>query len=328
MGKQIDTFAGHCENVGLPLGWRSALNESIAIGRTACAGLVLLLGGCGLSKVDKVKPSAKAPVLEATAAQLVEQFNRQAHAIRSINARVELNPVAGSAYSGVIEDYRDVRGFILAQRPAHIRMIGQAPVIAKNIFDMVSDGETFRISIPTKNKFITGPAQFERAARKPIENLRPHHLVDAIFWTELSAHVVFEEFDADSPSPVVPGKRYYVLSELRPSAGGAELARKVWFDRSDLTVARIYVFGPQGRVTTDARYGHWQPPDENHGSGGAELRYPREVRLARPLDDYRLEIRITRLVLNEAIAAERFHLPQPPGVEVVRVGDEDKKVKE
>lgn len=291
------------------------------------AGLagVLLLGGCRASRRTNVKPGAITPALEATPAQLVEQFNQQARAVASINARVEMNPVAGSAYSGVIEDYRDVRGFILAKRPAFIRMIGQAPVIAKNIFDMVSDGETFRISIPPKNKFITGPAQFERAAKKPIENLRPNHLVDAIFWSQLPAAVLFEEFEADPASATVPGKRYYIVSELRGAGANREMARKVWFDRSDLRVARIQVFGPKGRVVTDARYADWQPPDENQGAGGADLRYPRDVRVARPQDDYRLEIRITRLTLNEQVSADRFQLAQPPGAEVIRVGEEEKK---
>jgi len=285
------------------------------------------MAGCGgTSSRTNVKPGLVKPSLNATPAELRESFNRQAQAIQSINARVELNPVAGSAYSGVIEDYHDVRGFILAQSPAHIRMIGQAPVIAKTIFDMVSDGQTFRISIPPKNKFITGPAQFERPAKKPIENLRPNHLTDAIFWTELPSNLLFEEFEAEAVSPKVPGTRYYVLTELR--VRGSEIARKVWFDRSDLLVSRIQVFGPEGRIVTDARYADWQPADENQGAGGADLRYPREIRVGRPLDDYRLEIRITRLTLNEKISAERFALVQPPGAELIRVGEEEKKTPE
>ncbi len=290
-----------------------------------CAVAVGLATCGGASTRQKIKPGTVPPAMSATPAELRDRFNLQARAIHSLNARVELNPVAGSAYTGVIEDYRDVRGFILAQSPAHIRMIGQAPVIAKTIFDMVSDGENFRISIPPKNRFITGPARFERAAKKPIENLRPNHLTDAIFWSELASNLLFEEFDAEAASPAAPGKRYYLLTELR--AQGLEIARKVWFDRVDLSVARIQVFGSAGRVATDARYADWQPADENRGEGGPELRYPRSIRVGRPLDDYSLEIRITRLTLNETIAPERFDLPQPPGAELVRIEDEEKKAR-
>ena len=77
--------------------------------------------------------------------------------MHSINAAVEMTPVAGSTYSGLIEEYHDVGGFILAAQPEKIRVIGQAPVLAKNIFDMTSDGKVFRIFIPSKNKFLVRP---------------------------------------------------------------------------------------------------------------------------------------------------------------------------
>src|SRR5271170_7194919 len=139
--------------------------------------------GCAVSHKTAVKPSqAPAPLQTATKPQLLDSYNRQAQAIQSLNAGVTMKLTAGSAYSGVIEQYHEVNGFILAARPASIRVIGQAPVVSKNIFDMVSDGSTFSIYIPSKNKFIVGPANLERPAEKPIENLRPQHLVDALFW--------------------------------------------------------------------------------------------------------------------------------------------------
>ena len=215
--------------------------------------------------------------------------------------------------SGVIEEYHEIRGFILATRPDHIRVIGQAPVVAKNIFDMVSDGESFRIFIPPKNKFIVGPATLERPSKKPIENLRPQHLLDALFWPEVDASktVLFEESNADPA-------RYYVLTLLRGSAS-PEIARRVWFDRADLSLARIQLYGPGGRLLSDVRYAEWEPI--------ADVRYPRHIWLVRPHDDYQLEVRITRLTLNEDIAADRFRLEQPPGTELVRVGETDTGVR-
>lgn len=270
--------------------------------------LALALGAtaCRVSEKVKVPQAEIRPALEATADQLLSKYNEQARAVRSLNAGVELNPVAGSTYSGVIEDYRDVRGFILAQRPADIRVIGQAPVVAKNIFDMVSDGETFRIFIPSKNKFVVGPAEFERASQKPIENLRPQHLLDALFWPEIGGHrqVLFEEFEA-APD------RFYILTVLRDSSG-LEIARKVWFDRADLSIARAQIYAPGGRLLSDIAYSDWQAV--------ADVRYPRSIQVRRPREDYRLGIRITKLSLNEGIAPERFRLEQPAGTELVQVG--------
>lgn len=272
-----------------------------------------MASGCAASKKRVIPAAQVRPALEATADQLKERYNQQARAVRSLNASAEMVPVAGSTYSGVIEEYREVRALILAQKPAHIRMIGQAPVVAKNIFDMVSDGETFHIFIPPKNKFLVGPAALERPTKKPIENLRPQHLLDALFWPELDAGqtVLFEEHDADPA-------RYYILTLLRRSPA-LEIGHKIWFDRADLSLARVQLFATGGRLVSEIRYADWQPV--------ADVPYPRRIWLARPRDDYRLELRITRLTLNEDIAAERFRLEQPPGTQLVRVGEPEAGVR-
>src|ERR1700733_2711923 len=113
-------------------------------------------GGASVSTKTTVSPRAKPVVLEATPQELLDKFNQIAQGLRTVNATVELKPTAGSRYSGVIEEYHEVKAFLLASRPANIRMIGQAPVIGTTVFDMASDGETFRVSVPSKNKFLVG----------------------------------------------------------------------------------------------------------------------------------------------------------------------------
>ena len=110
--------------------------------------LCLVAAGCAVSQKHVVPSAQLRPSLEATQAQLVSAYNDQARSVSSINATVRMSPLAGSSYSGVIEQYHDVGGFILASRPEMIRVIGQAPVLAKDVFDMVSDGRVFRIFIP------------------------------------------------------------------------------------------------------------------------------------------------------------------------------------
>ena len=282
-----------------------------------------LVAGCAVSHTTVVKPSGPPTQLQtATKPELIARFNQQADAVTSLNATVTMTLTAGSAYTGVIKQYHEVKAFILAQKPSSIRVIGQAPVVGTNIFDMVSDGETFSISIPSQNKFLTGPANLERPSAKPIENLRPQHLTGAIFWEPIptKSPVLMEEA-SDGAS------RYYILTVIRrtdKSGAGAEdadwdIAQKIWFARADLSVARRQTYDPGGKLASDVSYSGW----ETFGA----VRYPRQIALTRPGNDYKLQIGITKAAFNETISADRFLLRQPPGAELVNVGEEPEQMK-
>jgi hypothetical protein len=260
-------------------------------------------------------------VKDATREELLEKYNGVARGVKSVNATVELKPVAGSKYSGVIEEYHEVKAFLLAERPAYIRMIGQAPVIGKTVFDMTGDAESFRVSIPSKNKFLVGAVSLERTSSKPIENLRPQHLLEALLWTEIRKEEdppLFEEFNDERA-------RYYVLTVLH---GGyqKEISRKIWFNRADLEVARLQEFGRKGALLSDVRYSDWEPltGDQAQTSAAASgiTFFPRVIQIDRPHDDYRLDLQVTKLTLNEDIPADRFKLEQPLGSELIRVGED------
>ena len=275
-------------------------------------------GRTGVTKTTTVPPAARPVYMEATREELLDRYNGLARNLQSIDATVELKPYAGSAYSGVITEYHDVKAFVLAERPYDIRMIGQVPVIGKTVFDMASNGQNFEVSIPSKNKFLVGPVSLTRPSAKPIENLRPQHLVDALLWPGVRKEEVVlpEEFNDEVA-------RYYVLSVLR---GGyqSEFLRKIWFDRSDLHLARLQTYGPKGVLLSDVRYAEWRAAD----SPDAALKeYPHAIRIDRPHDDYWLELTVAKVVLNEQLPAERFTLTAPEGAEVVNLADapEDKK---
>jgi len=278
--------------------------------------------GCGgaVSTKHNVAPTQIVVAKDATREELLEKYNTMAKSVKSVNATVELKPIGGSNYSGVIEEYHEVKAFLLAERPAYIRMIGQAPVIGKTVFDMASDADSFRVSIPSKNKFLVGSIALERTSSKPIENLRPQHLLDALLWSEIRKEedVLFEEFNDEKA-------RYYVLTVLR---GGyqREILRKIWFNRTDLQVARLQEFGPKGALLSDVLYSDWEPlvGDQKQIADGAPAvtAFPHAIQITRPHDDYRLDLHVTKLTLNEDIPADRFKLEQPAGSELVHVGED------
>jgi len=278
-------------------------------------------GGNAVKGHTEIARSQRPVAKDATREELLDAYNQIARGTKTLNATVELKPTAGSKYSGVIDEYHAVKAFLLAARPAQIRVIGQAPVVGTTVFDMASDGETFRVSIPSKKKFLVGPVAVERASSKPIENLRPHHLLDALLWPEIhkAESVTMREFNDENA-------RYYVLTVLR---GGyqVEVLREIWFDRSDLQVARLLNFGPKGVLLSDVRLADWQPPDNAAGQSATAapsngtVTFPRMIQIERPHDDYKLDLQATKVIVNEEIPPERFKLEQPEGAELVHVGD-------
>jgi outer membrane lipoprotein-sorting protein len=286
------------------------------------AFLAMQAAGCiTIKRRTEVKKEEIRPQLESSEENLLASYNSQVRAVQSLQATVDLIPSTGTTYSGVIEEYHDVPGFVLAQRPATVRVIGQAPVVAKNIFDMVSDGKEFRIYIPSKNSFLVGPTALVRPSKKPLENLRPQHIVEALFWPEFppSANVLFEQFDFNV-------SRYYILTLLRQAEGGKfAIARKIWYSRIDLRVSRVQLFGAGGKLDSDIEYSDWQPVPATAAEGAPaaeQASFARDIHIWRPQDDYKLEIKILKLTLNDPISPDRFELAQPAGTDLVRVGDE------
>jgi len=285
------------------------------------ATLAAISGGCaansGVSKKQNIPAQARPVARVATREELLEKYNSFASSVKTLNATVELKTTAGSQYSGLIQEYHEVKAFLLAARPANVRMVGQAPVIGKTIFDMVSDSQEFHVWLPTKNKFLIGDVRLERNSEKPLENLRPQHLLDALLWPEIRKEetVLIEEFNDENA-------RYYVLTVLR---GGytTEIFRKIWFDRADLNVVRLQSYGPKGALLSDVHVSDWQPltatPAGASAAANGSQSFPRAVRIDRPRDDYRLDLQITKIDLNVNLAANRFQLLQPPNSELVRV---------
>jgi len=283
-----------------------------------------VFSGCatknGVTKQTGMPVAARPIAREASREELLDKYNAFASNVKSLNSTVELKTTAGSKYSGLIQEYHEVKAFLLAARPADIRMVGQAPVIGKTIFDMASDGKEFRVWLPTKNKFMIGDVAVERSSDKPLENLRPQHLLEAFLWPQIRKEeaVLLEEFNDENT-------RYYVLTVLR---GGytKEIFCKIWFDRSDLNIVRMESFGPKGVLLSDVHYSDWQQLVDISGrapvaANGVQT-FPRVIRIDRPHDDYRLDLQVTKVELNVDLTADRFQLPQPANSELVRVSSE------
>ncbi len=265
------------------------------------------MSGCVVKRTTRVaKSQVPPPPRVASTEALVTAINAQSAAVSTISATVEMQPATGSVYSGIIKQYHDVRGILLAERPGRIRVLGQAPVVRTDLFDMAADGSHFSLYIPSQNKFYVGDASVTRSAKNSLERLRPQHILSALFLDSINAgkeSYFAEEVDHGA-------RQYYVIGVIGPlTSGRVTLERKIWFDRSSLQISRVQVYGPKGEYLEDIHYSGYVE--------SAGIRYPYRIEINRPIEGYSLALTILHATFNQPIAPGKFSLTQPPGAQVI-----------
>lgn len=276
---------------------------------------MLPLTGCLFRSHQVQVRYSTAALQSATPAELIARLNQQAAQVRSLNATVDIDTSIGGARKGKVTDYQEISGYVLVRRPAMIRMIGLFPVLRNKAFDMVSDGSTFRVSIPPKNKFVIGHNDIVQPSKQPLESLRPQHIFEALLLHEVDPKDEIAVVE-DGYETVVDPKTHksveepdYVVIVIHRGPAGWYLARKVVFSRQDLMPHRQIVYNPKDGVATDARY------DQLTNYDG--ILFPAVIQIRRPAEEYSITLNIVKLQLNQPLKDEQFTLEQPAGSELV-----------
>src|SRR5271156_2342885 len=124
---------------------------------------------------------SKAPLQESSQSALIDTLNQQAEKIRSLKATVDIDTTVGGAKKGHQTDYKEIRGYVMARKPAMLHMIGLLPIVRTTAFDMVSNGQDFKLWIPPKNRFVMGRNEVQTTnTSQPLENIRPQNIYDAL----------------------------------------------------------------------------------------------------------------------------------------------------
>jgi outer membrane lipoprotein-sorting protein len=276
------------------------------------------ISGC-LFRSHKVPPRllSKAPLKTATQAELIEYVNTQATRVQSMQATVDIDTSVGGVKKGKVTDYKQIRGYVLARKPAMLRMIGLLPIVRNRAFDMVSDGQVFKLWIPPKNRFVIGRNDIEtHNIQQPLENLRPQQIYDALLLPPLDEKNEIAVVE-NSTEIVQDAKGHnleqpdYELDVIRNGDHGWFLARKILFSRTDLLPHRQLIYNPTGDLVSDIHY-------ENYKDfSGAN--FPSVIEIWRPQEEYDITLSMVKLQLNEPLPNDKFVLEQPPGAQVVRL---------
>jgi outer membrane lipoprotein-sorting protein len=281
-------------------------------------GSAPLLTGC-LSTTRHVQVIQTAPVVQnATLDDLVSKVDSQFNAIKTLNASVVMAVSTGGARTGgEVKDYTTVRGYILVRKPEDLRVILLTPVISTRMMDMVSNGQKFTLlmATPSRTRALTGTDVVTTPSKNPLENLRPGVFFDAL----LVRSILPDEFVTltESARTLAPETKHheaimepdYDVTVLKHKSGKTlERLRVIHISRVDLEPYQQDIYDQQGRLVTTVQYSAYQK--------FGELRFPTQIVINRPLDEYTVKITVQKLTPNQEMEDNQFELELPAGVTI------------
>ena len=286
------------------------------------AGLALLpTTGCLSVRTRSVDKTVIAPnVQEQTLDELLKQMADRYAAINTLNMSVNITASTGGAHQGAVKEYPSFAGYIFLRKPEDLRVLMLVPFVRSRALDMVSDGKNFKLLISApKAKAIVGPEVMTAPSKNGLENLRPSIIRDALQVPPVQA----DEFVALTRNfrVLAPAHGHkeaieepdYDLTVLRQKVGEndrhvLERVRVIHISRVSLLPYEQDLYDSEGRLVTTIYYDNFQK--------FGETTYPASILIKRPIDEYTLQIMVTKLVVNLPLDDEQFKLTIPDGVPV------------
>lgn len=289
----------------------------------------LFLSGCGLFGTHKKVqvPQLLTPLTDADTSRLVSEVNRLA-AVHSIHGKVDIEFEDTSfADLGLADKYRLADGTLTLQRPGQIYLIIQVPFIAKDIAQMTSNGETFRVAViqgdEKYRRFVKGTnnAVYEKLdadGKTPqpdkhkkstmnvketvsaLSNLRPQHLTDALMISPIPdpaqsgltyARSEFYQEEADNHTRAKTGVRivrgYYLLEEFSKPSSGEARLLRRFWFDRVSGIRLARIQSFDDRGLLITDVAYW---DEKPFGETGQVRLPSRIEITRPHDQYKLRI--------------------------------------
>lgn len=282
--------------------------------------LLLLLAASGCASVVKEKqkiqiPAAYEAAQTASIEDLITLVNQRYSGIESLVAsKFQVEFHGGSAELGFMENYPKANGYLAARSPSSIYVNILNPLTNSAVVTMASRNEEFQIWAPRDNKYLTGRTTVQLDKERPLLNVRPHHLMNALLIEAVPGDsgdplsAVFMQEDQDASF------KYYILNVLSRESTFQRfcLARRIWFERSEMRLVRQQYYDC-GVPTSTVDYG---PSVEKGG-----FLVCTEVDVRRIQEHYRIRLMMAPegLEVNRVIKEDRFEIPRPPGAELVVV---------
>jgi hypothetical protein len=278
---------------------------------------VLPTAGCVFRTRPVEDKYSKTPLKESSQQGLIDHINQEAEAIRSLKATVDIDSSVGGMKKGHVTDYKEIRGYVLARKPASLHMIGLMPIVRTTAFDMVSDGRDFKLWIPPRNRFVIGKNDVPTAnTDQPMESIRPQNIYEALLIRRIDPESEiavlengYETFHDSKGHRILQDD--YELTVIQKHGQGWALERKIIFGRVDLQPHRQYIYDEDGKVATDAKYAEYKDFDG--------MSFPSRIEIYRPQEEYDITLNMLKVDINKPLTDDQFVLEQPAGADVVHL---------
>jgi hypothetical protein len=295
------------------------------IGRLKLIVLLLpMMAGCLRHTRVSQQPEFSAPVRSPNVLQLVETINRRYDQISSLTATLEVALTVSGTHPGEVTDYAPCPGYLLFRKPYGLRVLILVPVLHTHAVDLASDGMSFTLLMPPRNRAIVGKNTVTKRADNPLENLRPNIFVDTIMIRDISPeqmvsviHEVTSRRNVQTNQVVeLPEYDLTVFGEA-PVASSPALTkvakpeRVIHFRQFDLLPIGQDIYGTNGELETQVVYGADRDFDG--------VAFPSTIDINRPMDKYRIRLTIDKLTVNQPLADETFEVKIPEGMQVQRM---------
>ena len=285
--------------------------------------LLPVLTGC-LSHTRKLEQPELIPVINPDVAQLIEIINHRYQQVSSLTATLDFAVSVSGSDRAEWTDYTPCLGYLLFRKPYMLRVLVLVPVLHTRAMDLASDGTTFTLLIPPKNRVIQGKNTVTKLGVNPLENLRPNVFMDTFLIHDIAPNQIVSVIQEKTMKENARTKQLMELPEYdltvfdevprSPQSASAQIAkpqRVIRFGQSDLLPIGQDIYDANGNLETQVVYGPYRD------FGG--IMFPSTIDVNRPFDRYRIRLTVNKLAVNQSVADDNFELKIPKGIQVEKV---------
>jgi hypothetical protein len=274
----------------------------------ACWILILLMvAACGVTKVKLEIPAA---IKNARALDRAAVLNRFDQLCRQGSTLIVRKPTftfsSESLTQGVREIFPTAPGLLILSRQGDLRFQVREPVMHATYADLAARGDRFKFYYRDHHKVYAGSIKSgaarkilgdneDKGTRQNLAKMRPWHINQAFFLDRLAADSQLAVTEEDSP-----GERFYVVHEIQIKDGVSRILQSVWIERVVFDIRHKILYDDTGAPLSDVQYNAWE--------GDGDKRYPVDMLLRRPQEEYQVRFRLDKVTAGDPIVPDMMEL--------------------